>query len=733
MIRLKIFLSVMLIQISGYLCAQLSGNVKDLFGLAIQDVFVQNQSNGEHTHTDENGNFLFKKVNAKDTLKFSMLGYQSNSVLISDVNEKINVALKESNILLNEIDVTVPVHENLQKIDFGIQAVQNSQELLRFVPGLFIAQHAGAGKAEQIFLRGFDVDHGTDINISVDQFLPVNMVSHAHGQGYADLHFVIPECVQNIEFDKGSYNAAKGNFATAGHINFKLKEKIYEPILNIEAGMFDFHRMSAIIPVLRNKKQNAYFAGEYLSSRGYFDHPQNLKKYNSLLKYNYNINNYSGLKAMCSYFSSHWTASGQIPERAVTSGLISRFGAIDSSEGGLTSRLNFLVNFYFSKNIKEIFKFNAFLTDYTFALNSNFTFFLNDPVNGDQILQKEQRRIFGLESSYEKNFGLSSIFIALGSRLDKIDDSQLSHTKYNYELIEKISNGDIMELNTYGYFKYFLEWNLLEVELQGRYDRFDNQYKDLLKTNTFKKADYRFSPKCNIQYSLSEDYLIYFKSGLGFHTNDIRIIAQDSTAQITAASYNTDLGIQLKLFDQNLIHGGLWLINLEDELVYVGDEAIVQSAGKTNRYGIELGWRSQWHEKIYFDSNISYTIARSDQESTKANFIPLAAKWCSSGGMYFKDFKNFSGSLRYRFLGDRPAKEDYSITAVGYTIFDFQINYLYKNVQFGISCENIFNRQWNEAQFATKSKLKNEHQAMEELHFTPGTPLNGKLKIEIKF
>jgi outer membrane cobalamin receptor len=220
--------------------------------------------------------------------------------------------------------------------------------MLRIVPGLFIAQHAGGGKAEQIFLRGFDIDHGTDIAITVDG-IPVNMVSHAHGQGYADLHFLIPETVEKIAFDKGPYFTGKGNLATAAYVDFTTKEFLDECIIKTEIGQFNTQRIATMLKLFNKasekSRQQFYIASEYSTTDGYFESPQDFHRFNLMGKYNAWVGNQSQLTITASTFDSKWFASGQIPDRAVKNSIISRFGAIDDTEGGNTSRTNLSIQF----------------------------------------------------------------------------------------------------------------------------------------------------------------------------------------------------------------------------------------------------------------------------------------------------------------------------------------------------------------------------------------------------
>ena len=294
-------------------------------------------------------------------------------------------------------------YKPISKIDIKMRDITNSQEVLRLVPGFFIGQHAGGGKAEQIFLRGFDIDHGTDVNISVDG-MPVNMVSHAHGQGYADLHFLIPELIENVHFKKGPYYADKGNMTTAGYVDFRTKNVLPANMIKLEAGQFNTYRAVGMVNLLskkmKQKEQSAFIASEYMYTQGYFDNPQDFDRLNIFGKYHGKIGANNKLSFSASTFSSKWKASGQIPERALQSGLIGFFGAIDPNEGGNTRRTN--INVQLQTNLKNgnFIKNQLYYTYYDFELYSNFTFFLNNDVDGDQIKQKEKRNLFGYNGSY---------------------------------------------------------------------------------------------------------------------------------------------------------------------------------------------------------------------------------------------------------------------------------------------------------------------------------------------
>ncbi|MBK6776611.1 MAG: TonB-dependent receptor plug domain-containing protein [Flavobacteriales bacterium] len=285
---------------------------------------------------------------------------------------------------------------------------------MQLVPGLFVAQHAGGGKAEQIFFRGFDIDHGTDLQISVDG-LPVNMVSHAHGQGYADLHFTIPETMDKLLVHKGPYDARFGDFATSGTVEFLTRNSIDRNEIKAEYGMFNTVRAVGLFNLLDkkhlfgNRKENAYIAAEYVFTDAYFQSKQDFGRFNIFGKYNGQIGERTLLTLSASTFSAAWNASGQVPERAIASGRIDRFGAIDDNEGGETSRTNAYSTLSTGLRNGGLIKNQLYFVKYDFNLYSNFTFFAADSVNGDMIAQTDDRTIMGYTGSYGRNTSVGSL------------------------------------------------------------------------------------------------------------------------------------------------------------------------------------------------------------------------------------------------------------------------------------------------------------------------------------
>ncbi|SHM16547.1 TonB-dependent receptor [Flavobacterium xanthum] len=713
--------------------------VLDRDGNPVENAYLVNTNSGCHAHTNEFGMFSLDKTVVGNVIKITALGYKKSDFTITSMDDTI--ILEDDIFRLDEIVIQpkLSAMNVISKIDLQTTPVNSSQEILRKVPGLFIGQHAGGGKAEQIFLRGFDIDHGTDIAISVDG-MPVNMVSHAHGQGYADLHFVIPETVEKIDFGKGTYYANKGDFATAGYVAFQTKDKIEKSSIGVEVGQFNTLRTVGLFNLLGNQKtQSAYIATEYILTDGPFDSPQNFSRVNLLGKYSAILKDNSKFSILASRFTSKWYASGQIPQRLVDNGTISRFGAVDDTEGGTTSRTNF--NASLSKPIDEntFLKANAFYSNYQFELYSNFTFFLDDPINGDQIKQKENRDIYGMNAELNKKTKLNDIDVLLqfgaGFRADATTDTELSHTLNRRTVLENIKLGDIDQSNLFTYLNSEFNFGKLMINPAIRLDYLKFNYQDKLMDNykTQSESKVKFSPKLNFIYSQNNNLQFFVKSGMGFHSNDARVVVQNSGKQILPTAIGTDIGTIWKPFPKLIVNSALWYLFLEQEFVYVGDAGIIEPSGKSRRMGAELGLRYQLNDWLYFDADANYTYARSIDEPKGQDYIPLAPDFTTTGGLSFQKLNGFSGGIRYRYLKNRPANEDNSIVAKGYFISDLNVNYQYKNINFGIAVENIFDTAWNETQFATESRLQNEPESVEEIHFTPGTPFFMKGKITYTF
>ena len=703
--------------------------------------------------TDELGNFSLKKDNTPgQVLQVSSIGYEIKRIPVQELATNSNtISLKSQTVELKEVTISAHAGDQykiISKTDIAMRGVTNSQEVLRIIPGIVIGQHQGGGKAEQIFLRGFDADHGTDFRMEVDG-LPINMVSHAHGQGFADSHFIIPETIEKVDFKKGPYTAAKGDFSTTGFVDFNTRNALSNNLVKVEAGQFNTFRGMAMFNLLgakaKEKQQSWYVASEYRYSDAYFDAPQHFRRFNLFTKYNGKIGANSRLTVSANTFWSKWNASGQIPDRAVDQGLIGFFGAIDPNEGGLTYRTNVNAQLLTSFSNGDLIKNQLYYSNSHFDLYTNFTFFLVDSINGDQIRQKEGRSLMGYNGSYQHNSYIGnwrlSTEAGLQLRYDRVKNGELSHTKNRYTLLDRIKLGDIDELSVSPYISETLKLNgHFSINAGLRFDQFLHQYHNKFAGDTtlpgigvYKAKANTVSPKLNLYYHVDNALQFYLTTGKGFHSNDTRAVVVQNGYQVLPAAWSADLGTVFKPAKNIIINAALWYIYLQQEFVYSGDGGFVEFSGKTRRVGFDFSGRYEPVKALYIDVDVNYAHGRALGEAKGANYIPLAPVWTSSAGITYAGKSGLNGSLRYRYVGDRTANKDYSLTAQGYFITDAVLNYTKNKYEIGLVVNNLFNKKWKETQFATETRLKAEARPVDEVCFTPGTPFAAKLSLAIKF
>jgi len=703
-------------------------------------VILYSKKDSVLTQTNENGIFVMSDARDFTRIRTSIAGYKATITEILP-GQEITILMHADQVTLKDITVesrTANKFNTLSKLDLLLRPVRNTQELLRIVPGLFIAQHAGGGKAEQIFLRGFDCDHGTDIQVSVDG-MPVNMVSHAHGQGYADAHFIIPETINYIDFAAGPYNAAQGNLNTAGYVSFATFKSIPRSMVQLEAGQYNSFRSLVMLDLLKKIRsvQSAYLASEINYSDGATIHKQHLNRINVFARYNRAFSSNTQLSLTLSAFSSKWDASGQVPERGVASGMIRRFGSIDPSEGGSTRRYNANLQVTTQYSNGNSLQHRFYYSRYLFGLYSNFTFFLNDPVNGDAISQSEARNIFGYQfqqknSIYKGSLVLHSV-TGIGFRYDDVNNSRLSSV-VKRQLLADVQRGDINEFNGYAFTnqQYSIGKWLLEGGL--RFDllhfRYTDQRNGGLKSSLTRSI---LSPKLNIQFTPNNRVQLYLKAGKGFHSNDTRVVLAADAGKVLPAAYGADLGLVFKPTGNLYLNIAFWNLYLEQEFVYVGDAGVVEPGGRTRRLGIDISSRFQLNRSFFGNIGINLARARALGKNKGEDFVPLAPSFTGTGSVGYRSVNGFNASLSGRYMKNRPANEDNSIIAKGYFVTDAAINYTTKKFSIGISVENLFNVKWNEAQFATESRLYHEQAPVNELHFTPGTPFSARMKISFFF
>ncbi len=619
--------------------------------------------------------------------------------------------------------------------DFALRPRSSAQDMLRVVPGLVIAQHAGGGKAEQIFLRGFDCDHGTDVNIAVDD-APVNMVSHGHGQGYADLHFIIPETIEAIDVVKGPYFARNGDLATAGAVTFRTADTLRESMLKMEGGSFGTYRGVLLLRApVQTPGLSAYFGGELYGSNGYFDASQDFHRANLFATVREALAGRGSISASLCSFSAGWNASGQVPERAVESGMISRFGSIDPNEGGSTSRTTAILK-YASGGSSPL-TITGSYTDYRFRLFSDFTFFAHDSVRGDMIEQTDRRSILALKAENDIIYSLGDVGMRtrFGADLRSDDIHAALHHDSARVRLETKADAQIAQRQIGPYLEQEIVLPWAEILLGLRADYFTFDVENLLHDGAQPDGiagQFLVSPKASVSIPFSESAALFLNAGFGFHSNDARVVVQDRTKTLPRA-FGSEIGFRCGA-PAGLASGAIsaWMLDLEEELVYVGDEGTTEPSGRTRRIGIDVEGRVNPMDWLTLGADATLSRGRSLDAPAGADAIPLAPNFTLSANIMAHGGP-FSAAARLRMVGDRPANPENTVRATGYGIVDFSASYRIGQVELFTNVENLLNAEWNEAQFDTESRLRGEAAPVSELHFTPGTPRSIRGGMAVRF
>lgn len=741
-------LALLILLAAPLAAADLPGKITDASsgeGLPGASLFVLETEQG--TATDPLGRFTLRGLSPGTyTVEVRYLGYatQRLTVTVADKTaEPLTLLMQPSALNLEAVSVRLKEAQPmnlLSAVDWKLRPVSTGQDMLRMVPGMVIAQHAGGGKAEQLFLRGFDLDHGTDIAINVEG-MPVNMVSHAHGQGYADAHFIIPETVQNLEHELGLGDVRNGNLATAGSITYNLLPSIEQSSFQLEAGSFNSYRALALINLLgegaRDRGHSAYAGGSFRYADGPFEPSQGLKAYNGIFRYRKlgkagSVTEWTGMA-----FHNSWSASGLLPPRAVASGLVDRFGTLDSAEGGTTARYNAGVSW--SKPIQTgILDAALSYGHYDFDLVSNFTYFLENPVDGDRIRQTENRNLGNGQLRWRNEWTWldrpAPFEVAGGFRADFINDLTLGFIGTPELMNSPTMSGSGQEVNGWAYAAQAFEpVNDLVLEGGLRLDQFYFAYRDQVAGNTQRSTTRNIlSPRIKADWTVNDRLAMFAKAGKGFHSNDLRVLIQDEQVDPLAPAYGVDFGTRIKPAPQVLVQVTAWWLYSSSELVYVGDGGIVEAGDPSRRMGLDLSMRTELAKGLTLDLDGNLSKARTVGAEAGMDRVPLSAWLTSTGGLQYQHKSGLGASLRYRAVSDRPADETGDFVAEGFVLVDAALRYDADRFSVWLRGENLLNRDWKEAQFLTTSLLPGETEPVDEVHFTPGFPLGIQAGLQVR-
>jgi outer membrane receptor protein involved in Fe transport len=622
--------------------------------------------------------------------------------------------------------------------------LQRPGSLLEYVPGLVVTQHSGVGKANQYFLRGFNLDHGTDFATWVAG-MPVNLRTHAHGQGYTDLNFIIPELVSRVDYYKGPYFASVGDFGSAGAAYMGYFDGMKERIALGTLGDYGYAR--ALLAGSDTLGPGTFTFGlEYLHSDGPWDFPNDYRKLNAVLRYFLPVGDGRiGITAMA--YDGRWNSTDQIPLRAVDAGLIGRFGTLDASGGGESSRYSVSLDYLAPLAGGQV-RSTAYWFRYDLNLYSNFTYFLSDPINGDQFEQADDRNVFGWTGEWARidTWHGKTMRNALGFELrqDRIDPIGL-HATLRRERLSTTREDQVIEGSAGIYAENSTRWNDWFRSVIGlRYDWYRFDVDSTLPANSGVQSDGIVSPKLSLIFGPWQRTEFFVNGGYGFHSNDARgvTITVDpvtgdpaDAATPLVRSKGAELGVRTEALRDVQSSLALWYLTLDSELAFIGDAGSTEAGRPSRRYGVE--WNTRWRPFtwMFVDFDVAWTHARFSESAPEGDYIPGAPEAVASAGIAIERYGPWSGALFLRYIGAYPLTESNSVRADASTIVDGQVGYEFTpRLRLRLDVFNIFNAQTNDISYYYTSRLPGEPASgTDDLHFHPSEPRSFRLTLSYRF
>src|SRR5882672_9112732 len=612
--------------------------------------------------------------------------------------------------------------------------MQRPGEVLEYVPGVVITQHSGDGKANQYFLRGFNLDHGTDFLTTIDH-MPVNMPTHAHGQGYSDLNFLIPELVSRVAYKKGPYFAEEGDFSSAGAADIDYYTKMPEGIASLGFGSNGYRRAMAA---------NSFDAGpghllygfELFHNDGPWINPEDYRKLNGVLRFSEGTNA-DGYTLSLMGYTGKWNATDQIPQRAVDDGTISRFGAIDPTDGGRTSRYSLSLDRHKTLENGAVFHMDVYAIKYRLNLFSNFTYFLDHPFPvGDQFEQADNRTIVGVTPSWvftgkwderqmTNKFGLDA-------RRDNIDVALYDTTAR--DRFNTVRSDKVVQTGLGLYYENTLQWTDTFRSIAGvREDFYGARVDSDNPENSGTTSAHIASPKLNFIFGPFDRTEYFLNYGQGFHSNDARgTTVSADPAPALVKTRGEEIGVRTEMVPQLQSSLSLWRLTLDSELVFAGDAGTTEASRSSLRRGIEWSNRYIPHNWLLVDFDVSVSRAQftGSDPAVAGTYIPGAIDRVASLGVTVKDLGPWTGTVHARYFGPRPLIADNSQRSQSSVIFSARASYKVDaktSVNFDVF--NLFNRNSNDIEYYYPSQRCPTCAPEKDIHFHPAEPRTARLAL----
>jgi len=627
-------------------------------------------------------------------------------------------------------------------------------EVLEFVPGVIVTQHSGDGKANQYFLRGFNLDHGTDFATTVNG-LPVNMPTHGHGQGYADLNFLIPELVDRIEYRKGPYFARSGDFSSAGSADVMYRSTLEAPFAAVTLGERGYRRIVGAGSHEIAPGVQLLGAVEWLRNDGPWTVPEGLRKTNAVLTLSAGAGA-EGWSASFMGYDARWTSTDQVPQRLIDAGTYNgkpfgRFDSLDPSDGGETRRTSVSGEWHRKTDAGATTRVSAYAIDYRLELFSNFTYALERPAGGDQFSQQDKRSVYGLAASHAFDHRLGS----LAARTEF--GTQLRHDRIRVGLFDTVARSitgvtrddEVREtmLSVYGQSSIELTpWLRTVLGLRADNARLDVDSLSLA-ANSGRARDTMLSPKFSLVLGPWAKTELYFNAGRGMHSNDARgttaTVDPRSGAPVDkvpglVASRGMELGVRTEWLAGLQSSLALWKLDFDSELVYIGDAGATEPNRPSKRIGIE--WNNRWIPKpwLLVDADLAWTRARFSDSDPAGERIANSVDKVASVALTLRELGPWSTSLQWRYLGAGPLTEDNSVRSNASSTFNLRVSRrlgrgVWGDSELTLDVFNLFDRKVNDIEYFYESRLPNEAAPVPGKHVHAAEPRTLRLTLQLGF
>ena len=659
-----------------------------------------------------------------------------------------------SDSLINLADTASEGYVGQDHIEY--RPLQRPGEVLETVPGLIATQHSGDGKANQYFSRGFNLDHGTDFATTVDG-VPINLPTHAHGQGYTDLNFLIPELVDTVHYRKGVYYADVGDFGSAGSADISYVKSLPKGLAELSAGSFGYYR-GLVADSQKVGDGHLLYAGELMHDDGPWARPENFRKANGLVSYSREEDG-TGYKLSLSAYAAEWNSSDQIPQRAVSALPGGRFGEVDPTDGGTTHRVA-LSGEWHSETDWGHSQIEVYSVYYDLKLDSNFTYYLDDPIHGDQFEQHDQRGFGGLMAHHTWKYDFlgteSESTVGLQIRGDDITNGINQVQDRNYLSTTRLD--DVGQVNVSPYVEQRTKWtDWLRSTFGVRADYYHFDVADQRPQNSGAKGSTMVSPKGTIAFGPWASTELYVGAGMGFHSNDGRgatttVDPRDPTMPLAAVSplvrtYGAEIGLRTVAIPHWQSTLTFWWLDIDSELVFNGDAGDTSPNAPSRRIGVEYANYYTPTPWITLDADLSWSQARF-RETVVDNgyagapivgkYIPEAVQAVLAAGVSVHDPNpnhGFFSSLRLRYFGPRSLVEDNSIRSGATLMLNAQAGYRFNRTwSLSVDAFNLLDRHDSDIAYYYPSRLPGEPAGgVNDTHFHPVEPISARVTISAHF